>query len=125
MNRNCANGIINFCNLIKELYRQHNQKTANNTDYSRTDRRNHITASSNTNQSCQRRIECHGDIRLSITDPSEDQRCNACDGSSHIGIEEYQTCRYNGLIAVHSNCGAAVKPKPAEPKNEYAKCGNG
>ena len=73
-----TNRIVYVENVIQEPYTKAYQQTSNNTNDSRTKGIHNITASSNCNQTSQRSIQAHGNIRLSILDPGKDHTGNSC-----------------------------------------------
>ena len=117
--------IIDLNYLIEELNSKNNHNTENGTHDSSTQRRNSITASGNANQACQGSIVGHGNIRLAVANPGEDQGHTAGYRSGQIGVEENQTGAGNRFVGIHGHGGSTVEAEPAEPQNENPKGSSG
>jgi len=84
MYRNCADRIVDSGNLVKKFYCKNDHKPGNDTDHKSSRNTDCVTASSNSDQSCQRAVQGHRYIRLAVTQPGQEHRCRRGRGSGHI-----------------------------------------
>ena len=115
-----ADRIVDLELLIYKLDYYNDENACAKADNRRADGRYHVAARCNSDQACQRAVQRHRYVRLSITKPCEyhcsyrsDCRCEVC-------IYEYHTRAGYALVARHGHRGAAVETKPAEPENKHA-----
>ena len=113
---NCTDRIIDVKLVIQQPYTEANQKTCNCADDDRTESICYITRSCDCYQTCQRCVQTHRNIRLTILDPGKDHTYNRCNGRSDGRGQEY-TCQ---LLLCGAGC--TVKSVPAKPQDEYTKC---
>ena len=105
--------------VIQQPYAEAYQQTGNNTDDRRTECIYDITAGGDCNQTSQRSVQAHGNVRLAILDPCEDHAGNGCQSRSNGGGQE------NGAQLGNRGGSGTVEAVPAEPQNEYAQCTDG
>ena len=113
---NRTNRVVDFEHFINELDGEYNQHTCDETDNQGSCRGYCCTGSGNTNQSCQRAVTSHGDIRFAVFEP----RGEHCTKGTRTGGE---ACSYSDQTdgAVSSGGGTGVETEPAEPEDEYTK----
>ena len=119
-----ANGpdrIVDLQLLIYKLNTKYNRKARDHSNECRSYRCNSITAGRNCYQSSQRSIQCHGNIRLLITYPCDNENGHGRHRCCQIRRIE-NPCRICRAIPGQCNGRASVKSKPAEPENKYTKC---
>ena len=110
---NSADRIIHTEYIIQEPYAKDYQKTRYNTYTDRTGTVHNITSGGNTNKTCQRSIQTHGNIRFTIFDPGKDHTYNSSDCRSN------SCCYENGTKLIYACCSCTVKTIPAKPQDEY------
>ena len=116
----CADGIVDPGDLIKELNAQDHQKTGHKADDEGTERRNSVAACRDGHQTGQRTVQGHGDIGLAVPQPGEDHGHAGGHSSGQVGVEADQTGQGHGLIGGQAQGRAAVETEPAEPQDEDA-----
>ena len=84
MNRNCADRIINFGDVIEEFNGKYHQEPGNHSDEEGTYRAYTVAACRDCHKTGQCTVECHGDIRLSVTNPGENHRDTGCNRCSKV-----------------------------------------
>ena len=125
MDRDGAHRVVNLGNLVEELHGQHDDQAENNAHNGGTQGSNGVAPGGDAHQACQSGVVGHGDIRLAIAQPGEDQGGAAGHGGAEVGVEEHQTGADDQLVGVHAYGGGTVEAEPAEPENEHAQSGKG
>lgn len=96
--------IVHVKHVIQQPYAEAYQQTGNNTDDRRTECIYDITAGGDCNQTSQRSVQAHGNVRLAILDPCEDHAGNGCQSRSNGGGQE------NGAQLGTEVAAAPLKP---------------
>ena len=112
---NGTNRIIYMQYIITKPYTKDDEQTGNSTDHDRAKGICYITPGGNGNQTCQRSVQTHRYIRLTILDPRKDHTNNGCDRRSDGRSYE------NRAEFFYRSCCCAVKSIPAEPEDKYTK----
>ena len=118
--RDGANGVVYSGDLVEELDRQHDHDAEHCPHDCRAQRRDRVAACGDAHQTCERGIVGHGDVRLAVTQPCEDERHAAGNRRRHVGVEEDEAGALDGGVCVHGHGGSAVEAKPTEPEDEHA-----
>ncbi|GFI51506.1 hypothetical protein IMSAGC020_02720 [Lachnospiraceae bacterium] len=115
MHCNCSDRIVNTKYMVKKPNTKHDQKACNYSNHNRTECIRHITRRCDCHKSCQRCVQTHGNIRLSIFYPCKDHTDNCCNSRCDCCCQEYRTKLRN------RSCSRAIKSIPAEPENKHSK----
>ena len=119
VNGDRAHRVVDLGHLVKKLHCQHDHNAEDQSHDRRACRTDCVAAGGDAYQPGQRRVIGHGDVRLAIPQPREDQRNAAGHSRRQIGVEEDQPGADNGVVARHADGRSAIKTEPAEPQDEY------
>ena len=120
-----AHGVVDLCDLIEELDAQHHEDAGHKADEESAKGRNGVAACGDGDQTGQRAVQGHGDIRLAIPLPGEEHGHAGGHSRRKVGVEADQTGQGHGLVGGEAQGRAAVEAEPAEPEDEHAQSTGG
>ena len=109
---NGTNRVIHMKLVIQKPYTEYYQQASDKTDDCSTQTIGNITRSRDCNQTCQRCIQTHGDIRLAILDPCKNHTYDSCHCRSNCCGKEY-----TGQLRTIFTC-STIETIPTKPENK-------
>ena len=117
---NRTHGVVDFCHIIEEFYREDHQHTGHDADDGGAEGVHYITAGGDGHQARQRTVEGQGNIGFAVAHPGGDESRHGSQGRGQVGVEADEAGGDHGIVAGHADGGAAVEAEPAEPQDEHA-----
>ena len=118
MHGNRAHRVIDLRHIVEEFYGLHHQEACDKSDEESAHRCDTVAGRCDRHQTCQSRVECDRDIRLSIAHPCEDHAHNRRHSCSKVRVKHDQRRQFHICIRRHGNSRTSVEPEPAEPEYE-------
>ena len=112
---NRADRVIDMELIVEQPNAERAKETGHNADDCRAEAVRYVTAGGDGDQTGERSVETHGNIRLAVLYPCEDHAGDGCYGRCDGGREEDRAELLNAC------CRSAVEAVPAEPEDKYAK----